>query len=102
MALAIADVNAELLAVNIADLQCQCFTEAQAHGVNGVEKDRVMGLVNGVQDSSDFILSKDIRQVTHCWWLGDEDPIPVDLEYMAPVALQAVAIEFYGAPGMCF
>ncbi len=34
------------------------------------------------------------------WWFYDFNPLPITLEHMSPEKLQAISINFDGAPGM--
>ena len=100
VALAAADMDLVALGIDIADFKSQGFTQAQTHGVGSQEEHAVAQFAGGADQAFDFGEGEDIRQCLELGGLDNPDPGPVAFEDMFVEELQAVAVNFYGTPGV--
>jgi len=100
IALGIADMDAPAIGVNIAHLETQAFTQAQAKAVDGEIEDPVTDCQGRHEQPLGFFDGDDIRQALGLWWLDETNVLPGLMQHMGVVEFQAVKIELDGAPGV--
>ncbi len=100
IALGIADMHPFAHRIDITDLKSQPLAEAQAHTVDGEEKDPIAEFAGLPKDPAGFLDSDDIGQALG---LGRFDQVDVDpglAEHVSVVELEPVEIELDRAPGV--
>lgn len=96
------NVDFHVLAVNIRNSQVECFTETQAHAVDGEQVDFVTQFFDRTDDFLKLLSGQKIRKALNSRGFYDIDPVPFFVKNMFPEELKSAAVDLYGAPGVGF
>lgn len=100
MPFATPDVDLAVGPVDVTDLQRQCFAEAQPHRVGHQQEHAIAQFAGRADQLLDLGAGENIGKGLDARRLDQIEPGPIALEDMLPEALQAIAVDLHGAPGM--
>ena len=100
VALAAMGMHLSIGAVDVAHLQRQGFPETQAHRVGDQQEYPIAQLTSGADQLFYLGASENIQEGLGSGCLDEIEPGPVAFEYMFSEALQAIAVDLHGAPGV--
>lgn len=100
LAVAVADVHTEELAVNVADLQIQIFIKPQSQALHHQEEHPVTQTPHTIDQLLHLLARGDIRERLNLRWLDDLDPIQWTTQHMPVDEHHAPEIHLDAAPGV--